>query len=324
MDFRVHEEQEELRRTVRQFCARRLARARLDEIAQAGRVDRTLWSELAEMSVFDLRVSVARGGLGRSSADAVLVFAELGRALVPGPVAWTHAAAALLPGAPAGELVVGGVDATGDDARGPLFVEHLSSLDALLVLHDDRVERVDPAKLEAKQVSTPLDPLTPVSVVTALPRGELLAAADGAARVRREVTALVAAELLGVAEQTLELAVGYAKMREQFGRPIGSFQAIKHVLADMFVRLEIARAAVYAAGATLDAPEVGDVDRAVSVAKLQAGAAAIDNARACIQVHGGMGYTWELPAHLYLKRAWALENVLGTRESHARRIAADR
>ncbi|MEE8581582.1 MAG: acyl-CoA dehydrogenase family protein, partial [Myxococcota bacterium] len=127
---------------------------------------------------------------------------------------------------------------------------------------------------------------------------------------------------LGIAESTLELAVDYAKKREQFGRPIGSFQAIKHICADMFVRQEVARAAVYAAGATLDDPPDGDVLRAVSAAKITAAEAALQNSRACIQVHGGMGFTWEIPAHYFLKRTWVLEFLFGTTEEHTERAAA--
>ena len=142
-----------------------------------------------------------------------------------------------------------------------------------------------------------------------------------ARQIQLEGAALVAAQMLGIAESTLELATEYAKRREQFGRPIGSFQAIKHMLADMFVRQEAARAAVYAAGATLDDPVVGDVARAVASAKIVAGEAAMKNARACIQVHGGMGYTWEIPAHYYLKRAWVGENAFGDADEHADRVA---
>jgi alkylation response protein AidB-like acyl-CoA dehydrogenase len=102
---------------------------------------------------------------------------------------------------------------------------------------------------------------------------------------------------------------------------IGSFQAIKHLLADAFVRQELARAAVYAAGATIDQPEVGSAERAVASAKITAGDAALKNARCCVQVHGGMGYTWEVPAHYYLKRAIVLENAFGTSEEYSERMA---
>ena len=126
---------------------------------------------------------------------------------------------------------------------------------------------------------------------------------------------------LGIAEQTVALANQYAKEREQFNRPIGSFQSVKHILADMFTRQEAARAAVYAAGATLQDPLVGDVARAVSSAKIMAGEAALKNSRACIQVHGGMGFTWEVPAHYYWKRSWVLEQCFGTVDEHADALA---
>jgi alkylation response protein AidB-like acyl-CoA dehydrogenase len=123
---------------------------------------------------------------------------------------------------------------------------------------------------------------------------------------------------------TQEIATEYAKKREQFDRPIGSFQAIKHILADCYTRQELARVAAYAAGATLDDPSVGSVERAVATAKLIAGDAAMKNARACVQVHGGMGYTWEIPAHYYLKRAIVLENSFGDVHEHAGADGRDR
>jgi alkylation response protein AidB-like acyl-CoA dehydrogenase len=211
---------------------------------------------------------------------------------------------------------VGGLDAT----REPVLIEHLDALDVLLVFREDGVHRVDPRALEARPIELPLDPLTPLHHVVALPRGERVPGAD-AADLRRVGAALAAAELLGIAVATQELATAYAKQREQFGRPIGSFQAVKHLLADAFVRQEAARAAVYAAGATLDDPGAGDVERSIGVAKLVAGEAALRNARTCIQVHGGMGYTWEVPAHFYLKRTWVLESLFGTGGEHAEGVA---
>ena len=96
---------------------------------------------------------------------------------------------------------------------------------------------------------------------------------------------------------------------------------MKHLLSDMFVRQEVARAAVYAAGATLDHPEVGDVARAVATAKLLAGQNAVQNARGCIQIFGGMGYTWEMPPHWYWKRAWVHGQAFGRSTRHEERIA---
>jgi alkylation response protein AidB-like acyl-CoA dehydrogenase len=157
--------------------------------------------------------------------------------------------------------------------------------------------------------------------VSELPEGERIAGPSDAQRLALEGAALVAAQLFGIAEATQELATAFAKTREQFGRSIGSFQAIKHILSDTYVRQEMARAAAYAAGATLDHPEAGEPARAVSSAKVVAGDAALANSRACIQVHGGMGYTWEMPCHYYLKRSWALAGLFGSAEQHSERLA---
>ncbi|MBW2386188.1 MAG: acyl-CoA/acyl-ACP dehydrogenase, partial [Deltaproteobacteria bacterium] len=245
-------------------------------------------------------------------AEAVLVFCELGRRLVPGPLAWSQLAAGYIDGAAEGDCVVGGIDRVGDPT-GPILIEHLESLDALMVLRPDGVYRVDPGQLSGQPVEVPLDPLTPMHYLDDLPEGDRIGGAEEMRRLRLHGAALSSALMLGIAESTLELANAYAKEREQFGRAIGSFQAVKHMLADMFVRTEVARAAVYAAGATLDDPVVGDIRRAVASAGVTAGEAAHENACACIQIHGGMGYTWEVPAHYYMKRSWVLSTHFGDR-----------
>lgn len=320
MDFQPSEDQKALRDGIRSFLEGRVPFDRIPELEKAGGVDRALWSELAEMGVFALRLPESEGGVDLGFSDAVLVFAELGRRLVPGPIVWSHLAAGLEGGAATGETVVGGLDRLGPQPE-PLVVEHLDQLDVLLVLHEGGIDRVDPRAVEATPVEVPLDSLTPVSHVTRLPEGERIADGAAAARMRLEGAALVSGFQFGLAEGALALANEYALGREQFGRPIGGFQAVKHLLAEMFVQQEAARAGAYNAGATLDAPEVADVQRAVSSAKLTAGEAAIRNARKGIQVHGGMGFTWEVMAHYYLKRAWVCENLFGTRDEHAETIA---
>ncbi len=318
MDFQLNEDQVALRAGIRSFCDGRLSLDALRELEKQG-FDRALWGELAEMGVFALRQSEDAGGVGLGTADAVIVFAELGRCLAPGPLVWSHLAADLVPGAGAGEVVVGGVEQlAGSDL---VLVEHLEQLDALLVLRRDGVYRVDPKTLSARSTGTPLDPFTPIFQVDSLPKGDRIADAAAGAKLRLEGAALAAGLLFGIAERTQELATEYARKREQFDRPIGSFQAIKHILADCYTRQEIARAAAYAAGGTLDDPEVGSAARAVATAKVIAGDAAMKNARACIQVHGGMGYTWEIPAHFYLKRVWVLENAFGDGAEHAEQLA---
>jgi alkylation response protein AidB-like acyl-CoA dehydrogenase len=319
VDFELSEDEVALQEGVRKLCEGRFTIERVRATESAAGVDRDGWRELADAGVFALRVPESGGGVGLGMKEAVLVFEELGRALVPGPLVGCHLAAGLVDGAADGSRVAGAVEAAGE----PLLVENLDALDVLLVVRVDGVFAIDPGALDAQPVARPLDPLTPLHrVISDVPRGDPVADRDVAARWRLEGAALVAALQLGIAEATTDLAVGYAKERQQFDKPIGSFQAVKHLCADMLVRTEVARAAVYAAGVTLDDPDVGDAARAVHAAKVNAGEAAVRNGKACIQVHGGMGFTWEVDAHLYLKRAWLLDTVLGSVDDHAEAIAA--
>lgn len=318
MDFERNDDQVALQDGVRQFCEGRFPIETVRALEDRGGVDRALWSELAELGVFSLRLAEDQGGVGLGWADTVLVMEELGRALVPGPLVWTHLAADLVPGAALGEVVVGAV------SRGDPFgvIDHHGVLDVLLIIDDEGVWRTDPAAVEALDLGAPLDPLTPVAHARKpLPQGERLAGPEAAASLWLGGAALTAGLMLGVAEAAGDLAVAFAKERQQFGRPIGSFQALKHLMADMVVRAEVARGAVYAAGVTLDDPVVGSVARAVAAAKITASDAAVTNAANGIQVHGGMGYTWEVDAHLYLKRAYVLEATFGSRDEWSERMA---
>ena len=201
------------------------------------------------------------------------------------------------------------------------IVEHLGDIDVLLVLSDAGVERLDPSTLVATPLPRPMDPLTPVWAVGELPVGDLVAGPDIAAWWRRDGAVLTAAQQVGMAQWACDLAVGYAKERVQFGRPIGGFQAVKHLCADMAVRAEVARIAVQAAAVTVDEPDVGDADLAAAGAKLLADEAAVTNGRSSIQVHGGMGFTWEVPAHLAYKRARVLATHFGTADALAEQLA---
>jgi alkylation response protein AidB-like acyl-CoA dehydrogenase len=318
VDFELSDDQVALQEGVRSFLQGRFPIETVRGLEDQGGIDRARWRELADMGIFALRLDEADGGVGLGWADAVLVFEELGRALVPGPLVWTHLLAGRLDGAAAGETIVGGIER--DDESG--LIEHPDGIDVLVVLDDAGIWSVDPDDLELEPVATPLDSLTPVSrLVGALPQGEQIGAADDAAALRLGGAALVAGYLLGIAEATTDLSVAYAKERTQFDRPIGMFQALKHHMADMFSRAEVARGAVYAAGVTLDDPIVGSVERAVAAAKFTAGEAAVENTKKAVQVHGGMGYTWEIDAHLQLKRAYALDPLFGGRDEQAETMA---
>jgi alkylation response protein AidB-like acyl-CoA dehydrogenase len=209
-----------------------------------------------------------------------------------------------------------------DDAE-PAWVEYLDTLDDVVVLCGLDARSVPAGALRGESSSWPLDPLTPVTKVMSLPAGDTINV-DGA-EIRRAGATLTAALQLGLADRCTELAVAYAKERVQFDRPIGAFQAIKHLCADMLVRTEVARAAVYAAGAHLDDMDLAsyaDLDRGISGAKVMAGEAAIANGKAATQVFGGMGFTWEVDVHLYLKRAWVLDTHFGSGDIHCDAVAA--
>jgi alkylation response protein AidB-like acyl-CoA dehydrogenase len=328
MDFRVGEAERELAEGIRTMLAGRLP---LEAIRAHEGEERTIsaedWAALGETGVFALTLPEP-AGTGLGLADAAVVFEEMGRALVPGPLVATFLAAAmeLVPGAAEGRVLVGSVASAGP----PWLVEHLTSLDTAFFLPDGgvgggrSVMSTIAGAPTAQRVAAPLDPLTPLWQLSELPAGQPVDHLGE--RLFRDGVVLTGALQVGHAAETLDLAVAYAKQRHQFGKPIGSFQAVKHICADMLVRAEVARAAVHAAACLADAPDVlaaeaaaagttpfAWMQRAAAGAKLLADEAAISNARAAIQVHGGMGYTWEVPLHLHLKRSLVLARDFGTK-----------
>jgi alkylation response protein AidB-like acyl-CoA dehydrogenase len=293
MDLELSDDQVALRDGIAALLGGRFDPARI----RTG-FDRAVWDELAAAGVFSL------GADGFGWADRVVVFEQMGTACVPGPLVAGSLANGLLDG------VVGGVDRprAGEHA----MVEHLDRIDHVVVLDRDGIAVVDARAITGDLSPWPLDPLTPVTRVATLPAGDRLGDAALAREWSLHGAALTAAFALGLAQRCTELAVDYAATREQFDRPIGSFQAVKHLLADMLVRTEVARAAVYAAGAHLDDADLPGLERAVAGAKVLAGEAAIANGKAATQVFGGMGFTWEVDVHLYLKRAWVLDTHFGS------------
>ncbi|MER7398610.1 acyl-CoA dehydrogenase family protein [Streptomyces sp. NPDC000151] len=301
MDFHLSDDQRALRAGVRELLSGRFPRERLraavDAYEAAGDgpvLDRALWRELADAGFFSLLLPEADGGAGLGLPEAVLVLEEAGRALLPGPLVAGVLLAGAVDGVAAGERVAGLCDA----AAVPALWEHPSDCDEVIVVAEHAAYRCAPEGLRTAPVRS-VDPLTPLARLLDAPSGALSGApyAADVPRLRREAVLLTAAQQLGGAAHAVEAAVAYARQREQFGAPIGSFQAVKHLCAQMLVRVELARSAVYAASVTEDPAEV-------SGAKLLADEAAVRNARDCLQVHGGMGFTWEADVHLLLKRAW--------------------
>ncbi len=329
MDFELTEFQVDLADGVRRMLEGQFPLEQLRSFEGADRViDRKGWRQLGEAGVFNLCLAEEAGGVGLGLSEAALVFEELGRSLVPGPLVASHLASGLIDGAEDGSVVVGLVEqgrlSGGADAGRavPVVIEYLDDLDVLLVLSEQGVSAVDPRSVVATRLQRPMDPLTPVWSAASLPEGTPVAGPDIAAWWRRDGAVLTAALQIGAAAWTTELAVEYAKQRRQFGRIIGGFQAVKHLCADMAVRTEVARCSVQAAAVTVDQPDVGDSEVAAAGAKLLADEAAITNGRSCIQVHGGMGFTWEVPAHLAYKRARVLATQFGTADELAESLGA--
>jgi alkylation response protein AidB-like acyl-CoA dehydrogenase len=321
MNFVLSDDQLALSEAIQALCAGRfpLERLRANEGTQRV-VEAADWEELGTAGVFSIRTSEEHGGLGLGIAESVVVFEQLGRALVPGPLVASALAAGVVDGASHGTAVVGAV--TRNRAGMPSLVAHLDALKTLVVVDDEGLALVDPSTLDAVPAVRSLDPLTPMWIVGGgLPEGERLGGPETALGWRYGEALLSSALCVGVAAVTLEMAVAYAKTREQFGRPVGSFQAIKHICADMLVRVELARVALHAAAVIADEPDVGDSIRTMAGAALLASEAALENSRKCIQVHGGMGFTWEVPAHLYLMRARVLETVCHSVGDLARTVA---
>jgi alkylation response protein AidB-like acyl-CoA dehydrogenase len=329
VDFELTEFQVDLAEGVRRLLEGQFPLEQLRSLEGADRViDRKGWRQLGEAGVFNLCLAEEAGGVGLGLSEAALVFEELGRSLVPGPLVASHLASGLIDGADDGSVVVGLVEQrllTGGAVGGgavPVVIEYLDDLDVLLVLSEQGVSAVDPRSVVATRLQRPMDPLTPVWSAASLPAGTPVAGPEIAAWWRRDGAVLTAALQIGAAAWTTELAVEYAKQRRQFGRIIGGFQAVKHLCADMAVRTEVARCSVQAAAVTVDQPDVGDSEVAAAGAKLLADEAAITNGRSCIQVHGGMGFTWEVPAHLAYKRARVLATQFGTADELAESLGA--
>ncbi|MEU0369785.1 acyl-CoA dehydrogenase family protein [Streptomyces sp. NPDC006283] len=283
MDFRLTDDQRALRSGVRELLTGRFGREVLRAAVDGeGRLDRGLWRELGRAGLFALRLPERDGGAGLGMPEAVLAFEEAGRVLLPGPLVATHLAAGLVEGAADGATVVTCAGQLGS------LIQHLEDADATVGLAADGslrlLEAGDPAPVRS------LDPLTPLHRLDHPPRPAAFGPVLGTAVL------LTAAEQLGSAVRSTEEAVRHAKDRVQFGQPIGAFQAVKHLCAQMLVRTEVARAAVYAAAVGEDLTEIVG-------AKLLADEAAVRGARDCLQVFGGTGFTWEADVHLHLKRS---------------------
>ena len=335
-------ERQEFRLGIRRFLAERSSEAQVRELGGTDTgYDADVWKQLAaEVGLPGLLVPEQHGGQGLTPVELVVALEETGRALLCSPLLATGVLAPLalqdVPGAGALlEAVAAGTAlvavALDDDPAAPVTAvgdvlsgRKVAVLDAhvadrLLVVVGTSVYAVPTAGVTLTTTRT-LDLAISLSTVElrATP-GELLGEVD-VDRLRSLSALAAAAHLVGVGAAVLDIAVDYAKTREQFGRPIGSYQGVKHLVAEMHARLESSRAAVMAA-AVVAVTRPADLPEHAAIAKAWCSTAMVRNTEDCIQVLGGIGFTWEHPAHLYLRRAKVYELLFGDAREHRTRLA---
>ncbi len=333
MDFDFSEDQRLLQQTVRDFlqgeCPADWVRAGWE--TETGR-DAEFWKRLAEVGIPGLLVPEAHGGLGMDDTDLVLLLEEVGRVGLAEPVVPTSVGVALLlelgdealssawlPKVASGDAIL----AVGH-AASP-FVADAHVADLLLLPEGDALHAVPRADVDV-EAQPSNDGSQRLFRVSFTPGDATRVATGGDARALLDAALdrgalCCAAEALGVADQLIAMAAEYAGQRQQFGVAIGSFQAVKHMLADEKVKLEYARSHVYrAAHSVANAVPERAVD--VSMAKLAACEAAVQAAKTSLQVHGAIGYTYEQDVHVWMKRAWSLDRAYGDPVFHRARLCA--
>lgn len=273
------------------------------------------WERLAAVGFFGMLVPPEADGLGLGLTDALPALEETGRACLPGPVVETAVVAPfLLPGVP--KLAAGAVRVSLLPPGGA-YAADADLADLIVVARDDgpRLVAKEAARLAPRPGADPCRPLFEVAYDASTPLERPLAPA------LLRATVATAAQLVGVARRLLEVSVDYARTRTQFGRPIGSFQAVKHALADVAIAVSFAAPLVHRAAVTADA-DAPTAGRDAGAAKAAAGEAAALAARTALQTHGAIGYTEELDLRFWLARAWSLSAAHGGAAAHRAAVRA--
>ncbi|MEU4926255.1 acyl-CoA dehydrogenase family protein [Streptomyces yokosukanensis] len=347
-DLLYSEEEEALRAAVRDLLTDHCAPADVIARAESGTPhDLSVWKSLAEgMGLAGLLVPEEQGGQGASAREAAVVLEELGRAVAPVPyltsaVVATEALLAcgdeellgrLASGRTIGALAVGlhtapGAAVTTVRAQNGTLHGELTGIadaavaDVLLVPADDGALYAVASDAVTVTPQASLDLTRPLATVrlTGAPGRRVGDAEPAVRRALRAAAGLLSSEQLGLADWALTETVRYLKERKQFNRPVGGFQAIKHRLAQLWLEVVNLRAAARAAADALASGE--DTDVSVAVAQAYAAPVAVHAAEEALQLHGGIGMTWEHPIHLYLKRAKADSIAYGTAGAHRAALA---
>jgi alkylation response protein AidB-like acyl-CoA dehydrogenase len=308
MNFDLTEDQREIKRTARDFLAARYTMEKIRAIALDGRPD-PHWDEIVELGWPDV--------MELGTVELAVVAEELGYALAPTPLASTWAAKLLYP-----ELEGRGTVAMWDDENGAkIAVPNADVADMIVATADGGRHLVVQADDVAIEPVRALDRTRPLFTVRLDGAQAQEISGEHFDRAWHAIAVMAAAESVGVAARVTQMTVEYAKERRQFGRPIGSYQAVSHACAQMFLETEGARNVTYWAAWALD-HEPDAAALAASAAKAYASDAAVNVCRSALQVHGGIGFTWEHDLHLFLKRAEANARAFGDARWHREQVAA--
>jgi alkylation response protein AidB-like acyl-CoA dehydrogenase len=328
VNFDFTDDQQAIKRTAREMLAARFKPERVRELAEAGSYDDDAWKEMAELGWAGIFIDEEHGGQGLGIVELVILMEELGYALAPVPLLSNAAAGMALQFAGTDEQKERWLPGIASGAaRGTVGV--LRDGEARLVPDADSAEVIvliaaDGSSAVVEASAAEIEPFETMDRTRRFARvradggeplgGDHLAAAD------RIATAL-SAETVGVAQKAMEMAVEYARDRKQFGRPIGSYQAVSHRCAQMLLEVEGSRSAAYYAGWCADS-EPDSLPVAASMAKAYSSDAGWRVCGASLQVHGGIGFTWEHDLHFFLKRAKTNAMLYGSAREHRERVAA--
>jgi alkylation response protein AidB-like acyl-CoA dehydrogenase len=353
MEFGLTESQVLLKDNARKFFAGECPMEEVRRLMTTDTAyDAALWNKMVEQGYTGVIFPEEYGGVGLGKVELILLMEEAGRALLPGPLFSTVVLAGSVLDAVAtavqkkeylssicngdarstvailessGSWNLADLQMTGASGKltgEKLFVPDAKVADFIIVVARDGVFLVD-----SKAAGLDIQPMEALDLTRKLysvrfngTPAQQLGNTAGLARAFDVAATALVAELVGGMQRSLDITVEYAKMRKQFGHPIGMFQAVQHQCADMYLETESARSAAYYAAWTLEV-NAPDAAVAVSIAKMYASDAARTVGNRGIQVHGGMGFTWENDLHLYYRRAKASETAFGDSTFHRERIA---
>jgi alkylation response protein AidB-like acyl-CoA dehydrogenase len=327
MNFDFSEDQREIERTARELLSRQAPLAAAREVAETGSYDDELWQALVALGWPGIAIEESYGGSGLGVVELSILLEQCGYALAASPLLASASAALVIQCAGSSKQRAAWLPLlAGGSATGALGLLHdgeaivADAQDAAVIV---LIERDGHTACMAERDAVELEPLQTIDATRryARVRGRGSPLENDAGRGFQQALVALSAELVGVCQRALELTTAYVSERKQFGRPVGSFQAVSHRCAEMLLATEGARSATYGAAWAADADFQG-LPEAAAVAKAAASSAGLEVTASAIQAHGGIGFSWETDVHWLYKRAQLDATLLGSAGEHHRRLAA--